>query len=95
MPDPFPTMYSDNIGAMYLCVNLVFHSSMKHLAIDYHFVRDLVANKQLRVSHVLSNHQHVDLLTKALASSHHKFLIDKIGVVSATTILQKHIGLLT
>lgn len=45
-PDPFPTVYSSNIGATYLCVNPVFHSCMKHLAIDYHFVQDLVANKQ-------------------------------------------------
>ena len=37
-----PTLFSDNIGATYLSANPVFHSRMKHLAIDYHFVRDLV-----------------------------------------------------
>ena len=36
------TIFSDNIGPTYLCANPVFHSRMKHLAIDYHFVRDLV-----------------------------------------------------
>lgn len=34
-----PTVYCDNIGATYLCQNPVFHSRMKHIAIDYHFVR--------------------------------------------------------
>ncbi|GAU28735.1 hypothetical protein TSUD_372430 [Trifolium subterraneum] len=59
-----PTIFSDNIGATYLCANPVFHSRMKHLAIDYHFVRDLVAANQLQVSHVPSSHQLADLLTK-------------------------------
>jgi hypothetical protein len=39
---------------------------MKHLAMDYHFVWDLVAKKELQVSHVLSSHQLVDLPTKPL-----------------------------
>lgn len=34
-----PTLYCDNIGATYLAANPVFHSRMKHLALDYHFVR--------------------------------------------------------
>ncbi|KAI4308443.1 hypothetical protein L6164_031520 [Bauhinia variegata] len=37
-----PHLYCDNIGATYLCSNLVFHSRMKHIALDYHFVRQLV-----------------------------------------------------
>ena len=33
-----PTLYSDNIGEIYLYENLVFHSRMKYIALDYHFV---------------------------------------------------------
>lgn len=32
-----PVIYCDNIGATYLSANPVFHSRMKHLALDYHF----------------------------------------------------------
>lgn len=32
----------DNIGATYLCANPVFHSIMKHIAFDYHFVRNKI-----------------------------------------------------
>lgn len=31
-----PTIYCDNLGATYLCANPVFHSRMKHVALDYH-----------------------------------------------------------
>lgn len=32
------TLFYDNAGDTYLCANLVYHSSMKHVALDYHFV---------------------------------------------------------
>ncbi|KAK0592419.1 hypothetical protein LWI29_018829 [Acer saccharum] len=36
------TIYCENVGTTYLCYNLVFHSRMKHVAIDFHFVRERV-----------------------------------------------------
>ncbi|KAI4334853.1 hypothetical protein L6164_013562 [Bauhinia variegata] len=72
---------ADNIGATYLCANPVFHSRMKHLSIDYHFVRELVTSGALRVSHIPSKLQLADLLTKPLAGPRHKLLTTKIGVV--------------
>ncbi|CAG7888994.1 unnamed protein product [Brassica rapa] len=35
-------IYCDNVGAMYLCANPVFHSKMKHIALDYHFTRNMI-----------------------------------------------------
>lgn len=37
-----PVIYCDNVGATYFSVNPVFHSKMKHVALDYHFIRELV-----------------------------------------------------
>ncbi|WVZ20441.1 hypothetical protein V8G54_007763 [Vigna mungo] len=81
--------------ATYLCVNPVFHSRMKHLAIAYHFIRELVATKKLHVLHLPSSHQLADLLTKPLSPSRHNYLMNKIGVVCASTILRGRIGVLT
>ena len=47
-----PTLFSDNLGVTYLFANPVFQSRMKHLAIDYHFIRDLVQWSELGVVHV-------------------------------------------
>ena len=50
--DAAPTVYCDNISTTYICVNPVFHSRMKHVAIDFHFVRDQVQNKEIEVKHL-------------------------------------------
>jgi len=78
-------LFSDNIGATCLCVNPVFLTRMKHLAIDYHFVRNLVASKELQVSHVSTSCQLADLLTKYSSHSRHAFFLDKIGVRSPSS----------
>ncbi|KAL4565106.1 hypothetical protein LXL04_029190 [Taraxacum kok-saghyz] len=61
-----PTLYCDNTGATYLCANPVYHSRMKHVALDYHFVHEKVADGSLRVLHISSIDQLADALTKPL-----------------------------
>ena len=34
-----PLLFCDNVGATYLCSNPVLHSRMKHISLDFHFVR--------------------------------------------------------
>ena len=64
-----PTIYCDNLSATYLSINPVMHSRMKHIAIDVHFVRDLVQLGILRVQHVSTTDQLVDCLTKPLSAA--------------------------
>ena len=75
-----PVIYCDNVGATYLCANPVFHSRMKHIAIDYHFIRNLVQLGMVRVSHVSTKDQLADALTKPLSRLQFLTAISKIGV---------------
>ena len=57
---------------------------MKHLAIDYHFICDLVQSSKLRVVHVIIGDQLADALIKALSRSYLFYLCNKICVISDT-----------
>jgi hypothetical protein len=45
-----PTLWCDNLGATYLSTNPVFHAPTKHVEVDFHFVREKVAQGKLSVS---------------------------------------------
>lgn len=78
-----PVIYCDNVGATYLCANPVFHSRMKHIALDYHFVRNHVQAGSLRVAHISTHDQLADTLTKPLPRSTFQRLTSKMGVSRA------------
>ncbi|GJR36593.1 ribonuclease H-like domain-containing protein [Tanacetum coccineum] len=59
-------VYCDNVSAVYLSSNPVQHQRTKHIEIDIHFVRDLVAAGHIRVLHVPSRYQYADVFTKGL-----------------------------
>ena len=59
-------VYCDNVSAIYLAGNPVQHQRTKHIEMDIHFVREKVAHGQVRVLHVSSRYQIVDIFTKGL-----------------------------
>jgi hypothetical protein len=61
-----PTLWCDNIGATYLSANLIFHHRSKHIEVDYHFVHERVATRQVEVRPISTKDQLADALTKPL-----------------------------
>ena len=54
------------MSAIYLSGNPVQHQRTKHIEMDIHFVREKVAKGDVRVLHVPSRYQIVDIFTKGL-----------------------------
>ncbi|GKD84670.1 ribonuclease H-like domain-containing protein [Tanacetum coccineum] len=59
-------VYRDNVSAVYMSANPVQHQRTKHIEIDIHFIHDKVAAGHVRVLHVPSRFQYVDIFTKGL-----------------------------
>lgn len=86
-----PTIFCDNIGATQLAANPVFHSRMKHLGIDFYFIREKVQSGSLRVTRVANDDQLADVLTKPLPRRRLTMLLSKIGLTSPPSILRGHV----
>jgi hypothetical protein len=57
----------DNKSAIELTKNPVHHERSKHIDVRYHSIREHIKEKEVRVTHVPSNDQVVDIFTKALS----------------------------
>lgn len=72
------TLWCDNIGAIYLSLNPRFPARTKHIELDYHFLRELVAAGIPQVCFLSTADQVADIMTKPLAHDRFAFLRDKI-----------------
>ncbi|GJT32263.1 ribonuclease H-like domain-containing protein [Tanacetum coccineum] len=62
-------VYCHNVSAVFMSAKLVQHQWTKHIEIDIHFVRDMATASEVRVLHVPSRYQYVDIFTKGLPSA--------------------------
>jgi len=83
-----PKLWCDNIGATYLSINPV---RTKHVAIDFHFVRELVAAKSLEILFIPSFDQLADVLTRPLVSKRFHLLSSELNVRSPPLNLREGI----
>lgn len=67
VPTP-STLFCDNLSVITLACYLVMHQRTKHIEIDVHFVREIVAKQLLHMQFVSSNQQFADILTKSFSS---------------------------
>ena len=73
----------DNTSAISISKNPVLHSKTKHIQIKYHFLREQVAQKLVKLEYVPTKEKIADIFTKPLAKEPFKYLRDKLGIVSA------------
>ncbi|KAF7144341.1 hypothetical protein RHSIM_Rhsim05G0019000 [Rhododendron simsii] len=64
-----PTViYCDNMSAIAMSKNPVFHGRTKHIELRHHFIRDLVQNREIQLEFVNMKEQLADIMTKAVAA---------------------------
>jgi hypothetical protein len=77
-----PCMWVDNLGALSLSSNLVFHARTKHIEVDYHFIREKIFNRDLFACYIPTQFQPSNIFTKGLAKARFLLLRGKLMVVS-------------
>jgi hypothetical protein len=77
-----PSIWCDNLSATFLAANPVFHARTKHIELDYHFIREKLAAKQLSVQFICSADQIADVFIKSLSRSRFQSLRSKLTICS-------------
>ena len=73
-------MYEDNQGTIALTKNLKSHSRTKHIDIKYHFIREAVENKVVKLVYCHTEKMIADILMKALPKLKFEELCLMLGV---------------
>ncbi|GFP88646.1 copia protein [Phtheirospermum japonicum] len=78
--DSSSVLWCDNIGAISLASNPVFHARTKHIEVDVHFIREKVHQQLIDIRHIASNDQLAGALTKPLVVARFQSLCSKFSL---------------
>ena len=70
-----------NQTTMIIANNPVLHDRTKHVKVDRHFIRDHLEKKTIKLPHVTSKDQLVDMLTKAMCMNSFYNSLDKLRMI--------------
>lgn len=77
-------LYNDNQSAQKLSENCMYHRRSKHIDVRFHFIRDAVANKLVKIEYLKTSDMPADIFTKSLCKIKHYKFMQKIGVVKVS-----------
>jgi hypothetical protein len=75
------TINCDNTSSISISKNPIMHSKNKHIPIKYHFLRDQVTQKIVKIVYVDTKEQIADIFTKPFPMSTFENLRQKLGVI--------------
>ena len=80
-------LYCDNTSAINISNNPVMHAKTKHIIINYHYLRELVEDKEVKMEYVNSKEQIVDIFTNPLPKDAYEYLRCKLGVIPLSKVV--------
>nr|GEY61917.1 retrovirus-related Pol polyprotein from transposon TNT 1-94 [Tanacetum cinerariifolium] len=75
-------IYCDSKLAIAISYNLVQHSRTKHIAVNYHFIKEHVEKGTIELYFVKTDYQLADIFTKALPGDCFNYLVRRLGMRS-------------
>ncbi|OYD06047.1 Ty1/Copia family ribonuclease HI, partial [Paludifilum halophilum] len=71
----------DNTSVINISKNPIIHTKTKHISIKYHFMRELVQDKEVRLEFVNTKEKNTDIFTKSLPKDAFLYLRGKLGAI--------------
>nr|GEV99816.1 retrotransposon protein, putative, Ty1-copia subclass [Tanacetum cinerariifolium] len=70
----------DNQSAIHLSRNAMFHKRTKHISVRYHFIREIVKSKEIKVAKIGTKDNAADAFTKVVSGLKFKYCMEILGV---------------
>ena len=78
--EPIPIL-CDNTREINISKHPVMHSKTKHIPIKFHFLREQVTKKNIKLEYIETKEQIRDIFTKPLPRETFEYLRQKLGVI--------------
>ena len=72
------TIREDNNSTIHISQNPIHHARTKHIDVRHHFIRECVQSGDVQMTHIPTQDQLADILTKALVKVKHYSIADRI-----------------
>ena len=76
-------MYIDNTSTLHVAGNRTYSSRIKHVALRYCFIQDLVKEGRIAINYGKMEDQLADIGTKYLGKHRHRYLVKLISEFAA------------
>ena len=74
------TLHIDNQSTITIAWNLEFHNRTKHIDVRYHFLRQVVKDKSVKLAYIPTGDQVADALTKGLPPASYSKFREEMGI---------------
>ena len=73
-------IFCDNRSAIAMAKNPAFHVRTKHVDVQHHFIRKLVADGKIQLKFCGTNEQAANIFTKSLPQAKYQLFTSQLGV---------------